>query len=53
MNRCDLSLEQEHALQQFEEGENILVSGPAGTGKTCLIKQILGAAIQKKWKIHS
>lgn len=52
MNRSELSLEQEHALQQFEEGQNIMVSGPAGTGKTCLIKQILHTAINKKWKIQ-
>lgn len=52
MERKYLSIEQEHALQQFEAGENILVSGPAGTGKTSLIKQIIQSAVEHKWKIQ-
>ena len=52
MERNALSIEQEHALQQFEAGENILVSGPAGTGKTSLIKQIIQSAVEHKWKIQ-
>lgn len=50
MNREQLSLEQEHALQQFEAGQNLFVSGPAGTGKTCLIKQMLASATAHNWK---
>jgi ATP-dependent DNA helicase PIF1 len=38
MERKDLSLEQEFALQLFENGENVFLTGPGGTGKTCLIK---------------
>jgi len=49
MNRSQLSLEQEYSLQLFEEGHNLLITGPAGTGKTCLIKQIM--ATKKKIQI--
>ena len=52
MNRNQLSLEQEYSLQLFEEGKNIVVTGPAGTGKTCLIKQIMASAFQSKKKIQ-
>ena len=52
MNRNQLSLEQEYSLQLFEEGNNMLITGPAGTGKTCLIKQIMASSIQSKKKIQ-
>lgn len=52
MNRSDLSIEQEYALQLFEEGYNIFITGPAGTGKTCLIKQIIQNANIRKKKIQ-
>ena len=48
MDRSHLSIEQEYALQQFEEGHNLLITGSAGTGKTCLIKQIIASAIERK-----
>ena len=48
MNRSDLSLEQEYALQLVEQDENIFITGSAGTGKTCLIKQIVASAIERK-----
>lgn len=41
MERKDLSLEQEYAFQLFENGENVFLTGPGGTGKTCLIKQMV------------
>jgi len=44
MNRHLLSLEQEYALQVFESGSNVFITGPAGTGKTCLIHQIIASA---------
>ena len=52
MNRMQLSLEQEYSLQLFEAGNNMLITGPAGTGKTCLIKQIMESSIRSKKKIQ-
>lgn len=52
MNRSQLSLEQEYSLQLFEAGNNMLITGPAGTGKTCLIKQIMASSIQAKKKFQ-
>jgi ATP-dependent DNA helicase PIF1 len=52
MNRSELSLEQEVALQLFEDKQNVLITGPAGTGKTCLIKQIINSAERQKRKIQ-
>ena len=48
MIRSDLSLEQEYALQLVEQDENIFITGSAGTGKTCLIKQIVASTIERK-----
>ena len=36
-----LSPEQTYALQAFENGNNIFVTGPGGTGKTALIQHIV------------
>ena len=36
----ELSIEQEYAIQKFKEGKNIYLSGPAGSGKTHIIKHI-------------
>lgn len=36
----DLNLQQTYAFQQFKIGANLLVSGPAGTGKSLLISKI-------------
>ena len=52
MRREHLSLEQEHALQLYEDGNNLFVTGPAGTGKTCLIKQMVSNAIARKKHIQ-
>ena len=44
-----LSPEQTYALQSFENGNNIFVTGPGGTGKTELIQHIVkNAEINKK-----
>jgi ATP-dependent DNA helicase PIF1 len=44
-----LSPEQTYALQAFENGNNIFVTGPGGTGKTALIQHIVkNAEINKK-----
>jgi len=52
MNRDILSLEQECALQQFENGDNLIVTGPAGTGKTKLIQYFLESAKERKKNIQ-
>lgn len=36
-----LSTEQKYALQQFQQGQNLFITGPGGTGKTQLIKQFV------------
>jgi ATP-dependent DNA helicase PIF1 len=36
----NLSKEQEVVLELFKQGHNIFMTGPGGTGKTFLIKQI-------------
>lgn len=38
----NLSIEQAYALDAFRKGSNLFVTGPGGTGKTRLIKQMLG-----------
>jgi hypothetical protein len=39
-----LSQEQEYALQLFEKGKNIFLTGPGGSGKTELIKRFVDIA---------
>lgn len=43
-SRTSLSPEQEYALQVFEEGENLFITGPGGTGKTHLIHTLVKSA---------
>lgn len=38
----NLSVEQAYALDSFRRGSNLFVTGPGGTGKTLLIKHMLG-----------
>lgn len=37
----ELSAEQQYAFDQFKLGENLFITGPGGTGKTALIKQLV------------
>ena len=36
-----LSIEQECALQQFENSDNLFITGEGGTGKTLLIRHLV------------
>jgi len=47
-----LSPEQTYALQAFEEGNNIFVTGPGGTGKTALIQHIVKICENNKKKVQ-
>lgn len=52
MERFQLSAEQECALQQFEQGDNLFVTGPAGTGKTYFIQRCVTIAKANKKNIQ-
>jgi ATP-dependent DNA helicase PIF1 len=41
MYTSELSLEQQIAFEKFVKGENIFVTGPGGTGKTKLVKNLV------------
>tara|TARA_Y100000816_G_C26108334_1_gene590096 strand:- start:5278 stop:7134 length:1857 start_codon:yes stop_codon:yes gene_type:complete len=48
-----LSVEQKCALQQFEDGDNLFITGQGGTGKTLLIRHLLKSSQEnfKKAKV--
>jgi len=52
MNIIKLSQEQENALQLFEKGKNIFLTGPGGSGKTELIKRIVEIANKQHKRIQ-
>jgi ATP-dependent DNA helicase PIF1 len=47
-----LSIEQECALQQFEQGDNLFITGEGGTGKTLLIQHLVRSAKSNGLKIQ-
>ena len=47
-----LSIEQECALQQFENGDNLFITGEGGTGKTLLIRHLVKSSIHHGRKIQ-
>lgn len=49
-NNIELSIEQQYALDLFEEGRNLFITGPAGTGKTTLVLELIQSA-KKRGKI--
>ena len=48
----NLSPEQTYALQSFEEGNNLFITGPGGTGKTLLIQHLVKNAEQRGKKMQ-
>ena len=44
----ELSIEQDYALNLFENGENVALMGPAGTGKSFVVKQMIELAEKSK-----
>lgn len=47
-----LSGEQESALGVMMSGANMFLTGEAGTGKSTLAREFLGAAIENAWYSH-
>ena len=48
----NLSIEQECALQQFEKGDNLFITGEGGTGKTLLIQHLVKSSTRRGRKIQ-
>ena len=48
----NLSSEQDLALQKFKEGKNIFLTGPGGSGKTALIRQMVKFSQEQGKKIQ-
>jgi ATP-dependent DNA helicase PIF1 len=48
----NLSIEQQCALQQFEDGDNLFVTGEGGTGKTLLIRHLVKSAHSNHHKVQ-
>ena len=47
-----LSFEQQHAIQLFERGCNLFITGPGGAGKTSLIHHIINKGLVRNKKIQ-
>lgn len=52
MNEIKLSDEQEQIIELFKKGENMFITGPAGTGKTFIIKKMVEIANEQNKKIQ-
>lgn len=48
----NLSIEQQCALQQFEDGDNLFITGEGGTGKTLLIRHLVRSAHSNHHKVQ-
>ena len=48
----ELSIEQQCALQQYEQGDNLFVTGEGGTGKTTLIQHLIQSAMRRKKRLQ-
>uniref|UniRef100_A0A6C0JZ66 AAA+ ATPase domain-containing protein n=1 Tax=viral metagenome TaxID=1070528 RepID=A0A6C0JZ66_9ZZZZ len=51
MSGIQLSPEQQYALDRFNNGENLFITGPGGTGKTKLISYFVRSADERAIKI--
>ena len=47
-----LSIEQRCAIQQFEDGDSLFITGEGGTGKTLLIRHLVNVAKRQYRKIQ-
>lgn len=52
MNNIEFSNEQKIAFERYKQGENIFITGPGGTGKSMLIKEIKNHAVLNNKKIQ-
>ena len=52
VNMLQLSESQQEALDVFNSGESMLLTGAAGTGKTVLIKEMVACAKDKGLKVQ-
>lgn len=48
----ELSHEQQAILQAVLEGHNVFYTGPAGTGKSFMLQNIVAALTQQKKHVH-
>jgi len=48
----ELSKEQKYAFERFKKGQNLFITGQAGTGKTRLVKEMVDYAKMNKKKIQ-
>jgi ATP-dependent DNA helicase PIF1 len=48
----DISSEQEHTLELFKQGKNVIILGPGGTGKTFIIKSINQICAKSNRRLH-
>jgi len=52
MERSSLDIVQEYALQCYENGENIFLTGPGGTGKSSLIRFMVDISNKRNDKVQ-